>query len=390
MKNRIFVLLLSLVTIICLSNQNLFAQAPQKLSYQAVVFDLQNALVRNTAIGIRISIIQTSATGNIVFQETYSPNPMTNDNGVVSIEIGTGIASIGVFAEIDWATGPYFIKSETDIFGGTNYTISGVSQMLSTPYALYANKAANGFSGDYNDLTNQPVIDGSETKVIAGNNVAITGAGTGSNPYVINSIMSSTPSGNRQVITSTQLFTVPQGVSKIKVELWGGAGGGGGAGTYSYSYNLNVGGAGGSGGYALQEINVVPGQQFTATIGDGGTAGINAVYTSGNYYGDTHGGNGGDSYFGTLKAAGGGGGKKGSYSVYTVPGNPGTANIGAYSAYSSYGGSNQLDVFIGYERSYLAERIYTSIPGKGGYISAYSSSFQPTSGERGSAVITFY
>jgi len=90
----------------------------------------------------------------------------------------------------------------------------------------------------------------------------------------------------------------------------GRAGGGGGAGTYSYSYPLNDGGIGGSGGYAQKEINVVPNQQFNVVIGNGGYAGSNAYYVYPGYYGDTDGGIGGDTWFGSVKAAGGTGGKE--------------------------------------------------------------------------------
>src|SRR5690606_20695816 len=67
-----------------------------------------------------------------------NPNPQTNINGLVTVEIGTGIPLTGTFAGIDWSNGSYFIKTETDPTGGTNYTIVGISQLLSTPYALYA------------------------------------------------------------------------------------------------------------------------------------------------------------------------------------------------------------------------------------------------------------
>ncbi|NVO19667.1 MAG: hypothetical protein HXX13_08195 [Bacteroidetes bacterium] len=366
----------------------LVAQAPQKLNYQAVVFDSQNALVRNTAIGIRISVLHNSATGDIVFQETYSPSPVTNNDGVVTIEIGTGIASIGAFELIDWANGTYFIKSETDLSGGSNYSLTSTSQFLSTPYALYANKSGDGFSGNYNDLANKPVTDGSETKLSAGSKINITGTGTSDNPYVINSAVSTVPLNSKLVLTSSQTYTVPAGVSKIKVELWGGSGGGGGAGAYSYSFNLQDGGAGGGGGFSSQEYDVVAGQQFDISIGDGGSPGQNAVYFNGNYVGDVDGGNGGDSHFGAMKAAGGAGGKKGSYSWTIVNGSPGIDNIGTITAHPSYGGSNQLDTYIGIPRSYISDRLFTSKPGRGGSLSGYSEPL-PTSGEAGCAIITF-
>jgi uncharacterized protein (TIGR02145 family) len=122
---------------------SIWAQAPQKMSYQAVIRNSSNALVTNAQVGIRISIIQGSATGTEVYKEIYNPIPSTNANGLVSIEIGAGIALTGTYANIDWSGGPYFIKTETDPSGGTNYTITGTSQLLSVPYALYAKTAEN-------------------------------------------------------------------------------------------------------------------------------------------------------------------------------------------------------------------------------------------------------
>jgi hypothetical protein len=115
-----------------------FAQSPQKMSYQCVVRNSGGALVANQGVGIKISILQGSPTGTLVFQETYSPNPQTNVNGLATLEIGDGSPLFGTFSTIDWSTGPYFLKTETDPAGGTNYTISGTSQLLSVPYALYA------------------------------------------------------------------------------------------------------------------------------------------------------------------------------------------------------------------------------------------------------------
>ncbi|MGA2405262.1 MAG: fibrobacter succinogenes major paralogous domain-containing protein [Bacteroidales bacterium] len=137
---------------------SLHAQAPQKMSYQCVIRNSSGALETNQSVGIRISILQGTTTGTVVYQETYNPNPQTNTNGLVSIEIGGGLAITGTFTGIDWATGPYFLKTETDPTGSTNYTIVGISQLLSVPYAMYAKTAGNEFSGSYNDLTNKPIL----------------------------------------------------------------------------------------------------------------------------------------------------------------------------------------------------------------------------------------
>ena len=113
-----------------------FAQAPEKMSYQAVIRNSSDALVANQAVGMKISILQGSASGTAVYVETQTPT--TNINGLVSLEIGAGTPVTGTFAGIDWATGPYFIKTETDPTGSTTYTIAGTSQLMSVPYALYA------------------------------------------------------------------------------------------------------------------------------------------------------------------------------------------------------------------------------------------------------------
>jgi hypothetical protein len=123
---------------------NTFAQAPQKMSYQAVIRNNSNALVISKAVGMRVSILQGSATGTEVYKEIYNPNPETNANGLVTIEIGGGVPLTGSFASINWASGPYFIKTEIDPNGGTAYTITGTSQLLSVPYALYAGNVVNG------------------------------------------------------------------------------------------------------------------------------------------------------------------------------------------------------------------------------------------------------
>jgi hypothetical protein len=113
-----------------------FAQAPEKMSYQAVVRDSGVNLVTNQVVGMQISILQTTATGTAVYVETQTPT--TNVNGLVTLEIGTGSFVSGDFTTIDWSADSYFIKTETDPAGGDIYTITGISQLMSVPYALHA------------------------------------------------------------------------------------------------------------------------------------------------------------------------------------------------------------------------------------------------------------
>jgi hypothetical protein len=118
---------------------NVCAQAPQKMSYQAVIRNNNNALLTSTTVGMKISVLQGSSAGIPVFVETHTQS--TNANGLVSLQIGTGTIITGTFSGINWAAGPYFIKTETDPTGGTDYTIAGTNELMSVPYALFS---ANG------------------------------------------------------------------------------------------------------------------------------------------------------------------------------------------------------------------------------------------------------
>lgn len=138
---------------------SLFAQAPQKMSYQAIIRDGSNALVVSTQVGIQISILQGSGSGTAVYVETHLPT--TNLNGLVSLEIGGGSIVTGIFSGINWATGPYFLKTETDpdgLTGGLNYTVVGSSELLSVPYALFSERS--GSSTEWHLLGNAGTTDG--------------------------------------------------------------------------------------------------------------------------------------------------------------------------------------------------------------------------------------
>ena len=137
-----------------LMTASVWAQAPEKMSYQAVVRDAGNTLVTSQAVGMQISILQGSASGTSVYTETQ--NSTTNTNGLVSLEIGAGTVVSGDFTTVDWANDTYFIKTETDPTGGTTYTITGTTQLMSVPYALHA-KTAESVTGTVNYTETDPV-----------------------------------------------------------------------------------------------------------------------------------------------------------------------------------------------------------------------------------------
>lgn len=147
---------ITLFTLLIISYSG-FAQAPEKMSYQAIVRNADGNLVSEKPVGVKISILKSTVNGTAIYVETHAPT--TNVNGLITLEIGTGGVVNGNFSTIDWGSDLYYIKSETDPTGGANYTISGTSQLSSVPYALHAKTASNAFSGDYNDLTNKPKAD---------------------------------------------------------------------------------------------------------------------------------------------------------------------------------------------------------------------------------------
>ncbi|MGF1639242.1 MAG: hypothetical protein ACFCUU_19350 [Cyclobacteriaceae bacterium] len=138
------VLLSLLIVNLVFPLRKISAQTPDAISYQAVIRDADNALIADKNVAIRISILQGNEKGEQVYSETH--NVKTNAQGLVSIAIGEGLSSRGGLERIDWSDGPYFIKTETDPEGGTNYSIIGVSQIMTVPYALHAKTADNGIT----------------------------------------------------------------------------------------------------------------------------------------------------------------------------------------------------------------------------------------------------
>lgn len=152
-----------------------WAQSPQQMTFQAVIRDASDQLVSNAAIGMQISILQTSATGVAVYIERHTPT--TNNNGLATLAIGTGTVVAGSFSAIDWSMGPYFLKTETDPNGGTAYTISGTTQFLSVPYALYAETAGSTAVDLVDDADADPTNE-LQNLSLSGQNLSISGGNT--------------------------------------------------------------------------------------------------------------------------------------------------------------------------------------------------------------------
>ncbi len=166
--NKFFTsLLLGVLTCACVCART---QAPQKMTYQSVVRDVNNSLATDRSVSARVWILQGSADGAAVYIETQTAT--TNANGLMTLVIGEGTVVSGSLTNIDWANGPYFLKAEVNPAGGSSYTQVTVQELLSVPYALYAEQSGDGFSGDYNDLSGTPEIPTVPTNVSAFTNDA--------------------------------------------------------------------------------------------------------------------------------------------------------------------------------------------------------------------------
>ena len=124
-----------------------FAQAPQGFNYQATVRNSTGALIVNQNVNFKFNVMLNSATSLPVFSETHMAP--TDELGQVNLVIGQGTATVGTFSTINWGTGNYYLGIELNTGGG--YVAMGTTQLLSVPYALYANSSGNtiGNSGGF-------------------------------------------------------------------------------------------------------------------------------------------------------------------------------------------------------------------------------------------------
>jgi uncharacterized protein (TIGR02145 family) len=122
------------------------AQAPQGFNYQATVRNSSGTLVINQNVLFKFNIMLNSQTSLPVYSETHQAP--TDDLGQVNLVIGTGTSTTGTFSSINWGNGNYYLGIELNT--GSGYVAMGTSQLLSVPYALYANSAGNSQSATPN------------------------------------------------------------------------------------------------------------------------------------------------------------------------------------------------------------------------------------------------
>jgi len=154
------------------------------MQYQAIVRNSAGQAFSYYIVRVRTSILQGTSSGVSSYTETQLTN--TDANGLIKIEIGAGTVVSGSLNSINWANGPYFIKTEIDPNGGINYTISSISQLLSTPYASVAKTSSltsvnNGTLDQAYDYTNYKgegrtiVADSGAVKIVGEDGILVSG-----------------------------------------------------------------------------------------------------------------------------------------------------------------------------------------------------------------------
>ncbi|NLA24582.1 MAG: hypothetical protein GX879_06410, partial [Bacteroidales bacterium] len=135
--------IIGLIIVLLILGQ-VFAQAPQALKYQAVVRNLDGSPIVNKALFVRFNIHEAAPNGNIIYQELHASN--TNEFGMLNLDLGTGNTGYN-FADINWGNGQSkWVSIDIDTTGGSNFFNLGVTQLLSVPYAFYAENAGNSSS----------------------------------------------------------------------------------------------------------------------------------------------------------------------------------------------------------------------------------------------------
>ena len=157
--NTIFKHLISTTALLFLILGTLTAQTPEAFKYQAVIRDANQQPLSSQPVTIRLSILSTSSSGTLVYQEVHSPT--TSALGLVSLNVGEGVPWTGTFADIDWGSDRHYLQVEVDETGGSSYALVGTSELLSVPYSEFAREAATvaliageGIAIDGNEIRN--------------------------------------------------------------------------------------------------------------------------------------------------------------------------------------------------------------------------------------------
>lgn len=179
MKNNLSIKLIC--ALVCLIiGFTTYAQVPQKMNYQGVARDAKGNPISKQAIALKIALLPTQDAIEPEYEETQLVT--TNEFGLYTLQIGTGHADIGEMSKVTWSTGNKYIKVMIDPKGGSNYQDFGTTQLLSVPYAMYADvsgeskstKNSTRATNNFIEKTNNVGVTNSTSQIYDdGNNIGI-------------------------------------------------------------------------------------------------------------------------------------------------------------------------------------------------------------------------
>jgi hypothetical protein len=278
-----------------------FAQSPFQFNFQAVARDLAGNPLLNQDVDFRLSLLQGSSMGAAVFVEDH--NVQTNNFGLANLLVGTGTAITGTLDAVDWANGPYFLNIELDINDGQGLQFMGVSPMASVPFALHA------LTSEQAGPQGEPGVGITMVEILGDSLFTTLGDGSVFSSSISSLGSASVSTGVKLGYSESESWVCPDGITQISIEIWGGGGGSGSSSGYSlYSPGTSCfisadgspcsptiqgwgapGGKGGNGGYTKVSVNVVPGESYDITVGNGGAGGAGGFgvgVNSGTFGGD--------------------------------------------------------------------------------------------------------
>ena len=278
----------------------LTAQSPFQFNFQAVARNLAGNPLTNQSVDFRLSVLQGATDGTAVYVEEQAAT--TNNFGLANLLVGAGSATLGSLSAVDWANGPFFLQIELDIQNGEGYQLMGTSALASVPYALHAKTSEQaGPEGPQGEtgVTGPPGEQGVSVEgvtLVEDSLSFLFSDGTSVNlglPALPSESGSGAAQGIRVGFSASTVWTCPEGVNQIVLELWGGGGGSGSSSGYRlFSPGTSCyisadgspcsptvqgagapGGTGGAGGYMRTAISVTPGEVYTIVVGTGGEGG---------------------------------------------------------------------------------------------------------------------
>jgi hypothetical protein len=146
----------------------LVAQAPLGFNYQGIARQADGTPISKQSIGIKVSIID-GPQGSVQFTEIHLLE--TNDFGLFTAIVGQGTGG-NTLNSVDWSIGNLWLQIELDPDNSGSYILMGSQQLMSVPYALFAQQSGEGLTPGYGiDINN-----GTISNVLPDRPISITGA----------------------------------------------------------------------------------------------------------------------------------------------------------------------------------------------------------------------